>query len=82
MREAIAAVVGAPSDGAPVVPGGWITRHAPRRIAWHVLEHAWEMQDRADSQVAQPGGPARPAGEHDKLGAIPRADGPPARQPM
>ena len=56
-REAIAAVVGAPLDGAPVVPGGWTTRYAARRIAWHVLEHAWEMQDRvrADSQVAQPG---------------------------
>ena len=49
LREAIAAVVGAPSDGSPVVPGGWTTRYAARRIAWHVLEHAWEMQDRADS---------------------------------
>jgi hypothetical protein len=54
------AVVGAPSDGAPVVPGGWTTRYAARRITWHVLEDAWEMQDRADSQMAQPGGPARP----------------------
>jgi len=25
------------------------TRYAARRIAWHVLEHAWEMQDRAES---------------------------------
>ncbi len=49
LREAIAAVLGAPSDGSPVVPNGWITRYAARRIAWHVLEHAWEMQDRADS---------------------------------
>ena len=49
LRAAIAAVLGAPSDGSPVVPGGWTTRYAARRIAWHVLEHAWEMQDRAES---------------------------------
>jgi hypothetical protein len=49
LRGAIAAVLGAPSDGSPVVPNGWTTRYASRRIAWHVLEHAWEMQDRAES---------------------------------
>jgi hypothetical protein len=49
LREAIAAVVGAPSDGSPVLPNSWTTRYAARRIAWHVLEHAWEMQDRAES---------------------------------
>jgi hypothetical protein len=48
-REAIATLLGAPSDGSPVVPNGWNTRYAARRIAWHVLEHAWEMQDRAES---------------------------------
>jgi hypothetical protein len=47
LRAAVAAVVGAPSDGSPVAPDGWTTRYAARRIAWHVLEHAWEMQDRA-----------------------------------
>jgi hypothetical protein len=49
LREAITAVLGAPSDGSPVLPNGWTTRYAARRIAWHVLEHAWEMQDRAES---------------------------------
>jgi hypothetical protein len=49
LREAIAVVVGGPSDGSPVVPNGWTTRYAARRIAWHVLEHAWEMQDRSES---------------------------------
>jgi hypothetical protein len=49
LREAIAAVVGAPSDGAPVVPNGWTTRYAARRITWHVPEHTWEIQDRAES---------------------------------
>jgi hypothetical protein len=40
MRDAVAAVVGGASDGSPVVPNGWTTRYAARRIAWHVLEHA------------------------------------------
>jgi hypothetical protein len=46
LRMAIAAVLGAASDGSPVVPNGWTTRYAARRIAWHVLDHAWEMEDR------------------------------------
>jgi hypothetical protein len=71
LREAIAAVVGAPSDGAPVVPGGWTTRYAARRIAWHVLEHACELQDRPDSQVAHPGGPARPRRRTRRAGRDP-----------
>src|SRR5262252_3679199 len=42
---AIAALVGGPSDGSPVVPNGWTSRYAARRVAWHILEHTWEMQD-------------------------------------
>ena len=49
LREAITALVGAPSDASPAEPNGWTARYAARRIAWHVLEHAWEMQDRANS---------------------------------
>jgi hypothetical protein len=49
LREAIAAVIGVSSDGSPIVPNGWTPGYAARRIAWHVLEHAWEMQDRAES---------------------------------
>jgi hypothetical protein len=59
LRAAVAAVLGAPSDGSPPVAGGWTTRYAARRIAWHILEHAWEMQDRAESQAVQPA-PASP----------------------
>jgi hypothetical protein len=47
LRDAILAVVGAPSDGGLVVATGWPTRYAARRIAWHALDHAWEIQDRA-----------------------------------
>jgi hypothetical protein len=46
LRADILAVLGAPSDGSAVVPKGWPIRYAARRIAWHVLDHAWEMQDR------------------------------------
>jgi hypothetical protein len=26
----------------------WPTNYAARRIAWHVLDHAWEIQDRSE----------------------------------
>lgn len=29
--------------------GSWPTRYALRRTAWHVLDHAWEIQDRVMS---------------------------------
>jgi hypothetical protein len=48
LRDAIVAVLGAPSDGTPLVPKGWPPRYAARRIAWHVLDHAWEMEDRSE----------------------------------
>jgi len=47
LREAILAVLGATSDGQPIGEKGWPSRYAARRIAWHVLDHAWEMQDRS-----------------------------------
>jgi hypothetical protein len=28
---------------------GWPTRYAARRIAWHALDHAWEIEDRSPS---------------------------------
>jgi hypothetical protein len=31
----------------PFVERGWPPRYAARRIAWHVLDHAWEIQDRS-----------------------------------
>jgi hypothetical protein len=48
LREAILEVIGAPSDGNPVREKGWTTAYAARRIAWHALDHAWEMQDRTE----------------------------------
>ena len=54
VREAIAAILATPSDGKPLVPKGWTVRYAARRIAWHVLDHAWEMTDRAGPAAAEP----------------------------
>ena len=46
-RAALLAVLGLPADRASPVPNGWPNRYAARRIAWHVLDHAWEMEDRS-----------------------------------
>lgn len=47
LRADLIAVLAAPSDGSAPVTKGWPARYAARRIAWHVLDHAWEMEDRA-----------------------------------
>jgi hypothetical protein len=26
--------------------GPWLPRYAVRRVAWHVLDHAWELEDK------------------------------------
>src|SRR5215813_11421909 len=46
MRASIAEVLSHPGDGQPLTPNGWPPRYALRRIAWHVLDHAWEMEDK------------------------------------
>ncbi len=46
-RKAIVDVLSNPSKGGPLVEKGWPQRYAARRIAWHALDHAWEMQDRS-----------------------------------
>ena len=40
-------VVGKASNGKAPVERGWPQRYAARRIAWHALDHAWEIQDRS-----------------------------------
>jgi len=46
MREEIAAVLSKPSTGEPLVSGGWNASYAVRRMAWHVVDHIWEIEDR------------------------------------
>lgn len=47
MREALLAVVRADRTGKPPRVGGWPPRYCARRLAWHALDHAWEIQDRS-----------------------------------
>ncbi len=48
MREEIAAVLSKSSGGEPLVAGGWNASYAVRRMAWHVVDHIWEIEDRRD----------------------------------
>jgi hypothetical protein len=45
-RNAIVAALRAGTKG--VSDGGWPARYAARRMAWHALDHAWEIEDRSD----------------------------------
>jgi hypothetical protein len=44
-RNAIVAGLRAGTKGVP--ERGWPARYAARRMAWHVLDHAWEIEDRS-----------------------------------
>ena len=48
-RAAMLEVLRWPSDGGPLAERRWTQRYAARRIAWHALDHAWEMEDRSDA---------------------------------
>ena len=47
-REAMLEVLRQPSDGSPIAGRKWPPRYAARRIAWHALDHAWEIEDRTE----------------------------------
>jgi hypothetical protein len=47
LRSAIVGCLRAALAGGPVVEKGWRPPYAARRIAWHVLDHAWEIEDRS-----------------------------------
>jgi hypothetical protein len=48
-RKSITDALRKPSAGGPPVEKGWPQRYAARRIAWHALDHAWEIEDRSDA---------------------------------
>lgn len=48
VRAAVLEVIGGPSDGSPIAGRRWTPRYAAGRIAWHALDHAWEMEDRTE----------------------------------
>ena len=48
LRAAMLEILRRPSDGSPIADRKWPPRYAARRIAWHALDHAWEMEDRSE----------------------------------
>ena len=47
LRDAILEVLSQPSDGSPIAARRWTVRYAAHRIAWHSLDHAWEIEDKS-----------------------------------
>ena len=47
LRSAILETLSQASAGEAPGPKGWLPRYAARRIAWHALDHAWEIEDRS-----------------------------------
>jgi hypothetical protein len=47
-REALLDAFRKGADGKPMRERGWTARYAARRIAWHAMDHAWEIEDRID----------------------------------
>lgn len=49
LRGAMLDIVRTPSDGSALAGRTWPVRYAARRVAWHALDHAWEIEDRSES---------------------------------
>jgi hypothetical protein len=47
LRDAVLGVLREARDGEPLAGRRWPARYAAHRIAWHALDHAWEIQDRS-----------------------------------
>jgi hypothetical protein len=47
-RASMLEVLAQPSDGSHLAGRSWTLRYAARRIAWHAIDHAWEIEDRSD----------------------------------
>jgi hypothetical protein len=43
----VLAAVRSARSGAPLTEKGWPVRAMVRRMAWHVLDHAWEIEDKS-----------------------------------
>lgn len=48
LRQEMLEVLRGPSDGSTIAGKKWTTRYAAQRIAWHALDHAWEIEDRSE----------------------------------
>ena len=47
-RASVLAALRAARAGDAVVPNGWPPRLMTRRMAWHALDHAWEIEDKSE----------------------------------
>jgi hypothetical protein len=47
MRDEMLEVLRAARSGEPLAGRRWPARYAAHRIAWHALDHAWEIEDRS-----------------------------------
>lgn len=54
MRLAVLDVLRAARDGEPLADRRWPARYAAHRIAWHALDHAWEIEDRSAPEAHAP----------------------------
>lgn len=45
-HQAVYAAIPLMRDGKPGQPKGWPVRYFIRRAAWHVMDHAWELEDK------------------------------------
>jgi hypothetical protein len=52
LREAVLAALRSAEDGQPLKERGWPPRFAVRYIAWHALDHAWEIEDKSEPAPA------------------------------
>jgi hypothetical protein len=50
MRASMLDVLRAARDGAPLGGRHWPARYAAHRVAWHALDHAWEIEDRSEPE--------------------------------
>ena len=48
MRTAMLDILRAARSGVPLAGRRWPARYAAHRIAWHALDHAWEIEDRTE----------------------------------
>jgi hypothetical protein len=48
MREAVLTALRDALSGEPLAGKRWPPRYAAHRIAWHALDHAWEIEDRTE----------------------------------
>jgi hypothetical protein len=54
LRTAILGTLAKGSAGPAASEKGWPPRYAARRIAWHALDHAWEIEDRSQPRSSGP----------------------------